>query len=58
MTKAELIEKYQQKEKTNQKNAKYAAMIESVDACMGAVLAALDEFELADRTEILQQHDV
>jgi arylsulfatase A-like enzyme len=53
--KAELIEKYRVRirEGMDHANAKYAAMIESVDASVGRVMAALEEHRLAERTMVL-----
>lgn len=50
---ADLVEKYKAKTPTHQKNATYAAMVESVDHAMGKVLAALDEVGVADNTLII-----
>ncbi|MCH8149427.1 MAG: sulfatase [Planctomycetes bacterium] len=55
--KADVTKKYQAKEKTNQKNAKYAAMVESVDDAVGRVTATLDELKLTDRTMIIFTSD-
>jgi arylsulfatase A-like enzyme len=52
--KEELTKKYAAKKKTEaHKNAKYAAMIESVDDSVGRVLAKLDELKLQDDTLVL-----
>ena len=49
--KPELVEKYKQKSSTkHHKNAAYAAMIESVDESVAAVLAKLDALKLSDNT--------
>ncbi len=56
--KKELIEKY--KAKTPGKrhnNPVYAAMIESVDESVGAVLKKLDELDIADRTVVVFSSD-
>ena len=45
------------KAKTNQKNARYAAMVESVDDAAGRVMATLDELDLTDRTIIIFTSD-
>ena len=45
--KAEVTAKYEKKTKTRQKNAKYAAMVESVDDCVGRIMAALEDHELS-----------
>jgi arylsulfatase A len=55
--KPKLIAKYRAKERTNQKNATYAAMIESLDDGVGRVLTALDALELADRTLVIFTSD-
>ncbi len=41
----------------NQKNAKYAAMVESIDESTGKLLAALDKHGIADRTVVLFTSD-
>ena len=52
--KPELVQKYQSRQATeHHTNAKYAAMIESMDESVGRVLATLDELELADDTVVL-----
>ncbi len=51
--KMDLIEKYKAKPPTNQKNPTYAAMIESMDDCVGRVLDVLDELKLADDTVVI-----
>jgi len=52
--KDELTKKYQQKAKTpHHNNAKYAAMIESVDHSVRDVLATLDRLKLTDDTLII-----
>ena len=50
--KKELVAKYEAKEKTKQKNAKYAAMIESVDDAVGRILDTLKELGLEDDTVV------
>jgi arylsulfatase A-like enzyme len=57
--KPEVIAKYQAKaEKLNfQRNATYAALVESVDDSVGRVRKALDDLKLADRTIILFTSD-
>ena len=55
--KKELIEKYKAKKPTNQKNPKYAAMVESVDDAVGKITAALDEFNLTDNTVVIFTSD-
>ncbi|HSG70955.1 MAG TPA: sulfatase, partial [Planctomycetaceae bacterium] len=50
----DLTEKYQQKPRTeHHSNAKYAAMIESVDDSVGRVLAKLDELNLTENTVVI-----
>ena len=51
--KDDLVRKYEAKEPTEQKNAKYAAMVESVDQAVGKICAALDELDLAGETVVL-----
>ncbi len=48
---------YRAKPKTNQANAAYATMVESVDRAMGRILAALDEHGIADRTLVVFTSD-
>ncbi|MBA7611080.1 Arylsulfatase [subsurface metagenome] len=55
--KKELIDKYEAKKKTNQTNATYAAMIESMDRAVGRMMAALDELSLSERTVIIFTSD-
>ena len=55
--KENLTARYDAKPKTNQKNAKYAAMIHSVDEATGRILAALDETGVADRTLVIFTSD-
>jgi len=55
--KVEVTAKYAKKPKTNQKNAKYAAMVESVDDCAGRIMDALEEHGIADRTMIIFTSD-
>jgi len=51
--KDELTAKYEKKPKSeHHKNAKYAAMVESVDDSVGAVLKKLDELKLAENTVV------
>lgn len=52
--KEEVAKKYEAKPKgEHQKNAKYAAMIESVDDSIGRVLKQLDDLSLTDRTIVM-----
>ncbi len=53
----ELVAKYESKGKTNQTNAIYAAMIESVDRAVGRMLSTLDELGLAGRTVVIFTSD-
>ena len=55
--KKELIEKYEAKKKTNQTNAIYAAMIESLDAAVGRMMSTLDELGLTERTVVIFTSD-
>ncbi len=55
--KKDLTEKYDAKEKTNQKSAKYAAMVESVDDATGKILTALEEAGVADNTVVIFTSD-
>ena len=48
--KKDVAAKYERKAKTNQKNAKYAAMVESVDDAVGRVMGTLEELKLAAKT--------
>ena len=48
-----LIEKYDKKEKTNQKSSTYAAMVEAVDNCIGTIVKTLEEEGIADNTMII-----
>ncbi len=53
-----LIEKYQEKEPVDgQDNAKYAAMVESVDHCVGKIMDTLQELNLDDNTMIIFTSD-
>ncbi|MCX7016385.1 MAG: sulfatase, partial [Candidatus Sumerlaeota bacterium] len=57
--KQEKVAKYQAKVRPDdpQKNAKYAAMIESVDESVGRILKKLDDLGLADRTVVFFMSD-
>ncbi len=50
--KPEIVAKYQAKTPTQQKNATYAAMVESVDDAVGRIMATLEELDLAQNTVI------
>lgn len=54
---AEVAAKYKDKPGSHQTNAKYAAMVESVDDSMRMVMEALEELELDDNTVILFTSD-
>jgi arylsulfatase A len=53
----EMVARYEAKPKTNQTNAVYAAMIESVDDAVGRLMETLDELRLSDRTIVLFTSD-
>ena len=54
----DLAEKYEAKEATERhKNAKYAAMIESVDSALGRIMKTLQETGTADRTLVIFTSD-
>ncbi len=55
--KKDVTAKYEKKPKTNQKNAKYAAMVESVDDAVGQIMNTLDELKLANKTIIIFTSD-
>lgn len=55
--KKELIAKYKNKKSTNQSNAVYAAMVESVDQTVGKITWALDEAKLSDKTLVIFTSD-
>jgi len=55
--KKELIAKYEAKEKTNQTNAIYAAMVESVDQTVGRVMTTVEELGLINKTLIIFTSD-
>ena len=56
--KPELKQKYADKQPDGeQNNAKYAAMIDSMDQSLGRVLAKLDELELSDNTIVIFTSD-
>jgi arylsulfatase A len=55
--KEELVEKYQSKTPSTQKNATYAAMLESVDQAVGRLLTELDDLGIRKETMILFTSD-
>lgn len=55
--KADLVAKYKAKKSTNQKNPKYAAMVESLDDAVGRICSVLDELNLAEKTIIFFTSD-
>ncbi|MCH6232975.1 sulfatase [Cognataquiflexum rubidum] len=57
MGKAEIIAKYQQKEKGKQGNPVYAALVESLDQNVGKVMAELDRLGLRDNTLVIFTSD-
>ncbi|MCD6395307.1 MAG: sulfatase-like hydrolase/transferase [Planctomycetes bacterium] len=55
--KQDLAAKYKAKTATHQKNAKYAAMVESVDHAVGKILNAVEQAKVADNTMIIFTSD-
>jgi len=55
--KKELLAKYEAKPKAGQKNAGYAAMVQSMDEAVGSVLAKLDEMQLTENTVVIFTSD-
>ncbi len=55
--KQNLTAKYQAKTATHQKNAKYAAMVESVDHAVGKILDAVEQAGVADNTMFIFTSD-
>ena len=55
--KPEVVEKYEKKTPTNQSNAVYAAMVESVDRTVGKIVRALEEHGLAGNTLVIFTSD-
>jgi len=55
--KEDVTAKYAAKPPTNQKNPKYAAMVESVDDSTRRIMAVLDECGVADRTVVIFTSD-
>ncbi len=54
---ADLIEKYKDRIGPGIKDARYAAMIEAMDAAMGRLFALLDELKLAENTLVIFTSD-
>ena len=52
-----MIDKYEKKEKTNQKVPVYAAMMESVDQAVGKIIKTIGELNLTGKTMILFTSD-
>ena len=52
-----LKQKYEAKPKTNQTNAAYAAMVQSVDEAVGKLMGALDECSLTENTLVIYTSD-
>lgn len=57
MAKSQVEEKYKTKKDLLQKNAKYAALVESVDDSVGRVLATLRELQLEQNTLVIFTSD-
>ena len=55
--KADVAAKYEAKTKSNQTNAKYAAMVESVDDVVGRIMTALAEHRLTENTLVIFTSD-
>ena len=55
--KKDLIEKYEAKTPTDQKNPTYAAMVESMDDAVGRIMDILDELDLRDDTLVIFTSD-
>lgn len=55
--KKEIVEKYEKKKSTNQSNAVYAAMVESMDQTVGKITRALEESNLTHKTLIIFTSD-
>lgn len=53
----DLVTKYENKKKTNQKSAKYAAMVESVDQSVGKIMTVLAELNLKHNTLVIFTSD-
>jgi len=53
----DLVEKYESRIGPGVKDARYAAMIEAMDAAIGRIVAALDELKLADDTLVIFTSD-
>lgn len=57
MGKADLIEKYKKKQKGNQGNPVYAALVESLDQNIGKALEELERLGLTDKTMVIFTSD-
>ncbi|HEX6984675.1 MAG TPA: sulfatase, partial [Planctomycetaceae bacterium] len=55
--KPELVERYKAKPKSEQSNATYAAMIQSLDEAVGRIIATLDDLGLTDDTLVVFTSD-
>jgi arylsulfatase A-like enzyme len=55
--KADVVEHYKAKPKTEQSNPTYAAMVQGMDEAVGAITAALDELKLANNTLVVFTSD-
>ncbi len=55
--KQNLINRYEMKPTTNQKDSEYAAMVHSVDQSTGQIMEALDELGLTDNTLVIFTSD-
>lgn len=55
--KQKLTDHYKQKPTTNQKNAKYAAMVHSVDEAVGQVMKTLEQHKLTENTIVVFTSD-
>ena len=55
--KPEIIDKYQDRDTTDQNNAKYAALVESVDESVGDVMKTLKELDLEENTIVIFTSD-
>jgi len=55
--KPDVVEYYKAKQKTEQSNPTYAAMVQGMDEAVGAIASALDELKLADSTLVVFTSD-